>query len=65
MPGTKNYGGAAAGRRDSYMELVRRLPLKTIKSDEEHERATGVISELMGRSSIPGRGITWMRCWCS
>ena len=34
---------------DSYMELVRRFPLKTIKNDREHGEATSMISELMGR----------------
>ena len=35
--------------RDSYMELVRRFPLKTIKNDDQHEQATTIISQLMGR----------------
>jgi HTH-type transcriptional regulator/antitoxin HigA len=35
--------------RDAYMALVRRFPLRPIKDDEEHERAVGIIGELMGR----------------
>lgn len=35
--------------RDTYMELVQRWPLKTIKNDEEHVRAVEMISELIGR----------------
>jgi len=35
--------------RDPYMELVRRFPLKTIKNDDQHEQATTIISQLMGR----------------
>jgi mRNA interferase HigB len=46
---------ARAGR-DNYMELVRRFPLKTIKNDAEHERAAGIISELMGRDIDAGSG---------
>lgn len=37
------------GACDSYMELVQRVPLKTIKNDAEHERATTMISSLIGR----------------
>jgi HTH-type transcriptional regulator/antitoxin HigA len=36
------------------MELVQRLPLKTIKNDQEHERAAAMISELMGRALDSG-----------
>jgi len=42
--------------RDAYMELVRRFPLKTIKSDDEHEQATEMISSLMGRNLDSGSG---------
>ena len=42
--------------RDSYMELIRRFPLKPIKNDEEHEQATAIISELMGRDLDAGAG---------
>src|SRR4051794_3242304 len=42
--------------KDSYMELVGRFPLKTIKNDDEHEQATRVISELMGRDLDSGAG---------
>jgi HTH-type transcriptional regulator / antitoxin HigA len=42
--------------RDTYMELVRRFPLKTIKNDDEHEQAANMISELMGRVLDSGSG---------
>lgn len=42
--------------RDTYMELVQRVPLKTIKNDREHEDATRIISELMGRDLDDGAG---------
>ena len=29
--------------RDTYMELVQRFPLKTLKNDGEHERACAVM----------------------
>jgi HTH-type transcriptional regulator/antitoxin HigA len=38
------------------MEWVQRFPLKTIKNDEEHEQAAGIISELMGRDLDRGAG---------
>jgi len=33
---------------DAYLELIRRFPLKPIKTDREHEEAVGLIGELMG-----------------
>lgn len=54
MPRTKSRKTARTG--DAYMELVRRFPLKTIKNDDEHEEATSVISELMGRDLDGGAG---------
>lgn len=54
MPKTKTRKPAPA--RDSYMELVRRFPLKTIKNDDEHARATEVIEGLMGRDLDDGAG---------
>ena len=39
---------------DTYMQLIRRFPLKTIKSDSQHERAGEMISELIGRDLDPG-----------
>jgi HTH-type transcriptional regulator/antitoxin HigA len=42
--------------RDSYMELIRRFPLKPIKNDAEHGQATGIISELMGGRLDGGAG---------
>src|SRR2546423_5345058 len=41
---------------DSYMELIRRFPLKTIKTDQEHEQATAMISQLMGHDLDTGSG---------
>ncbi|HEX4055307.1 MAG TPA: helix-turn-helix domain-containing protein [Tepidisphaeraceae bacterium] len=54
MPKTKSRKSARTG--DTYMELVRRFPLKTIKNDDEHEEATSMISELMGRDLDSGAG---------
>jgi HTH-type transcriptional regulator/antitoxin HigA len=54
MPNTKSHKSSRTG--DSYMELVRRFPLKTIKDDDAHERAAGMISELMGRDLDSGAG---------
>ena len=39
---------------DTYMDLLRRHPLKAIKSDDEHARATEVISGLLGRELNSG-----------
>jgi HTH-type transcriptional regulator/antitoxin HigA len=38
------------------MELIRRCPLKTIKNDREHARATALISQLIGRHLDTGSG---------
>ena len=45
MPKTKAH--KTTQTRDTYMELVRRFPLKTIKNDDEHAGATKMVSELM------------------
>jgi HTH-type transcriptional regulator / antitoxin HigA len=42
--------------RDSYFAWVQRFPLKTIKNDDEHEAASAIISELMGRELDSGAG---------
>jgi len=42
--------------RDTYMELIQRFPLKTIKNDREHNRASAMVSELMGRKLDGGAG---------
>src|SRR4051812_10644560 len=42
--------------RDTYMELIRRFPLKTIKNDDEHAQATAMVSELIGRHLDRGSG---------
>jgi HTH-type transcriptional regulator / antitoxin HigA len=39
---------------DSYMKLVRRFPLKPLKDDHEHARATEMASELIGRDLDTG-----------
>jgi HTH-type transcriptional regulator / antitoxin HigA len=54
MPRTKSR--KSAHLRDTYMELVRRFPLKTIKNDAEHQRATETIAKLMGRDLDGGAG---------
>jgi HTH-type transcriptional regulator / antitoxin HigA len=54
MPKTKTHKTARSG--DSYMELLRHFPLKTIKNDDEHEEATRMISKLMGRDLDSGAG---------
>lgn len=54
MPQTKSRKAVRTG--DTYMKLVRRFPLKTIKDDDEHEEASRVISELMGRDLDSGAG---------
>ena len=54
MPKTKSPKDRRA--RDTYLDLVRRFPLKTIKNDREHERATSTISELIGRDLNGGAG---------
>jgi HTH-type transcriptional regulator/antitoxin HigA len=41
---------------DTYMELVRRFPLKTIKNDDQHEEAATMVSALMGRDLDTGAG---------
>lgn len=48
---------AKVGKRseaDTYMNLIRRFPLKPIKDDDEHEKAVGIIGELMGREHDGG-----------
>jgi antitoxin component HigA of HigAB toxin-antitoxin module len=54
MPKTKPRKTTHA--RDTYMELVQRFPLKTIKNDDEHAEATDMIPELMGRKLDSGAG---------
>lgn len=41
---------------DTYMDLIRRFPLKRIKNVGEHERACAMVSELMGRKLDSGAG---------
>src|SRR5437773_1211141 len=54
MPRTKNR--KAHPTRDTYLELVQRFPLKTIKNDETHARAAAMVSELIGRKLDSGSG---------
>jgi len=54
MPKSKYMKNPKA--RDSYLDLVRRFPLKTIKNDDQHERATAMISDLIGREADGGAG---------
>jgi HTH-type transcriptional regulator/antitoxin HigA len=42
--------------RDSYFGLIQRLPLKTIKNDDDHARATAMVAELIGRELGAGAG---------
>ncbi len=48
---TKLNQQPAAG---TYMDLIRRFPLRPIKDDAEHEQAVGVVGELMGRKLDSG-----------
>jgi HTH-type transcriptional regulator/antitoxin HigA len=41
---------------DPYLDLVREFPLRTIKSDAEHDRAIAVASRLMGTDLDEGSG---------
>jgi HTH-type transcriptional regulator/antitoxin HigA len=43
-------------QRDTYLALVQRFPLKTIKNDREHKAATAMISKLIGRDLDSGSG---------
>lgn len=46
----------ARAPRDTYLDLVRRVPLKTPKNDEDHRLASDIVSELMGRELDAGAG---------
>lgn len=50
---TKASVGARSGR-DTYMDLIRRFPLKPIKNDVEHEAAVEIVRRLMGRTLDAG-----------
>lgn len=39
---------------DTYMELIRRFPLKPITNDHAHEQAVDVVGQLMGRKLDAG-----------
>jgi HTH-type transcriptional regulator / antitoxin HigA len=40
----------------SYLSLVRRFPLRPLKNDRDHERATGIVGELLGYELDAGAG---------
>ncbi len=40
--------------QDKYLQLIHRFPLRPIRSDAEHERATEIIGELIGRKIDSG-----------
>jgi len=46
----------AMNGRDSYLELVKQFPLKTLKNDREHDLATEMIDQLMGHDLDRGAG---------
>ena len=52
----KTPAAKAKRSEDSYLELVQRCPLKTIKNEAEHDAATGIIADLMGRALDAGAG---------
>lgn len=43
-------------KTDTYMDLIRRFPLKPIKDDEKHAQAVEIIGELLGRELDDGAG---------
>jgi HTH-type transcriptional regulator/antitoxin HigA len=43
-------------KKDSYLELVKKFPLKTLKNDTEHDRALEMIDSLMGYDLDRGSG---------
>jgi len=51
----KKHAAGLSRPRDTYFELVRRFPLRPIRSEDELERATEVMDELLSRSALdPG-----------
>lgn len=46
----------ARAPRDTYLDLIRSVPLKTLKNDSDHARASEVVSQLMGRELDAGAG---------
>jgi HTH-type transcriptional regulator/antitoxin HigA len=55
MPQTKTRR-ARTRLADTYLALIEQFPLRTIKNDAEHERATAIVSQLMGRKLDAGSG---------
>jgi HTH-type transcriptional regulator/antitoxin HigA len=55
MPATRTKSPRRPSR-DTYIELVRRFPLRPIKNDNEHAQASAILSELMGRDLDAGSG---------
>ena len=44
----------AGGGRDIYLDLVRRVPLRPIRSDDELDRAIEMVDELIDRDELGG-----------
>jgi antitoxin component HigA of HigAB toxin-antitoxin module len=42
--------------RDAYLSLIHRFPLRPVRNDREHGRATEIIGELLGRKLDRGTG---------
>ncbi len=40
--------------RDSYLQLIRRFPLRPLRNEAEHDEATRVVQDLMGRGLDAG-----------
>jgi HTH-type transcriptional regulator/antitoxin HigA len=51
---TRTKRSPAARPADTYMKLIRRLPLKPIKNDQQHQAAVDVISGLFGHDLDDG-----------
>jgi hypothetical protein len=48
--------GKPRAKKDSYLELVKKFPLKTLKNDTEHDLALAMIDSLMGYDLDRGSG---------
>ena len=44
--------GKNGNRKNSYLELIRRIPLRPIRSEAELDKATALIDELIDRSDL-------------
>jgi HTH-type transcriptional regulator/antitoxin HigA len=52
MSSTKTLRSAGVAVADDYLELIRRFPLRTIRSKGEFEIAGGLLDELVGRDDL-------------